>query len=62
MVRLVHADLFVPTRVIEKRGKLIMHQSVLELKQEQIAKLINYEVTEVVLEHNHLLQLPQPAT
>ena len=40
MVRLVHADLFVPTRVIKEKGKLIMHQSVVELKQELTVKLV----------------------
>jgi len=39
MARSLHADMFVPMKVIEEKGKLIMCRSVLELKQGPIAKL-----------------------
>jgi len=39
MVRWPHADLCVPTRALEGKGKQIVRQNALELKQGLIAKL-----------------------
>jgi hypothetical protein len=52
--------MYVPTKVIKEKGKLIMWLSVLEQKRERTAKLGrlfkgSYEITVLVLKRNHFL-------